>query len=311
MSTGSPQVRGWIEATDHGAQGDGVHDDTAALQAAIDAAPQGGTVHIGFGRYRLTAPLKLVGDVTLLGDGACGVYGSIGRNWNSINLPTAPPWITGTVLIQSTPGVNILNLGGAGRTQHLQGLGLLFDGEHQFTDTGHGIHGVPPVHEQGYDNGVSGANWSNIIVLGHDGDHYAAHLTNAIYLDVRALHGFGGGTLCLVNDSSIDAHYGNANITSLYGQVFVGGSADGIRLQGTTHMLNLISFVRPQVTVNDMSESFPGITPASTDQQMLRSVGDVRFVSMLQPDFETGIGASITPPSQNCWMDPAGLFPRT
>jgi parallel beta-helix repeat protein len=38
-----------------GAYGDGMHDDTAAMQAAVDATPEGGTVLVPEGRYRISA----------------------------------------------------------------------------------------------------------------------------------------------------------------------------------------------------------------------------------------------------------------
>lgn len=41
-----------IDVRDHGAKGDGVHDDTAAFQAAVDALPSaGGTVEVAAGDY--------------------------------------------------------------------------------------------------------------------------------------------------------------------------------------------------------------------------------------------------------------------
>lgn len=55
--------------TAHGAVGDGIADDTAAIQAALDAAGQagGGTVYIPAGRFRITSQLIIPEDVTLLG----------------------------------------------------------------------------------------------------------------------------------------------------------------------------------------------------------------------------------------------------
>ena len=60
--------------------GDGVVDDTAAIQAALDAASvRGGTVYLPAGRYRLTSALRPSSFVTLAGDGAGSVLAPAGR----------------------------------------------------------------------------------------------------------------------------------------------------------------------------------------------------------------------------------------
>lgn len=306
----TPQSRRWFDVTDFGAQGDGITDDGRAIQDALDAAPAGATVYLPAGRYVISTPLQVRGPRRLLGDGAFPAWGRIASDWNSINAPTRPSMIEGTVIVQRAAGSDALQLEAAGETQHLEGIGILFEGSHRFRDTGHGIVGLPARLEKGYDNGLSGGVWSNVVVVGHDGDHYALKLTNGIYNDIRAFSSFGGGTLHLVNDSDVDGHYGNTVFSSLYGQVFVGGEADGIRLESIAAPLNMLAFVRPQVTVNDMSESFAGFAPATAKQFMLRSIGDVRHVSLLQYDFETGVMSDIAPPTQDTWMDPAGIFYR-
>jgi hypothetical protein len=65
-------------ARDFGAKGDGQADDTAAVQAAIDAARQAGHGAIAYlptGRYRVSRPLSITGcDYTLAGSGfRCGL----------------------------------------------------------------------------------------------------------------------------------------------------------------------------------------------------------------------------------------------
>ena len=91
----TPTVRAWISVKKFGAVGDGVHDDTDAIQAALDSAtfelttidpqtgrpgfsqkqgPQqagrsfGGVVYLPLGCYRTTRPIVLHQNTTLVGD---------------------------------------------------------------------------------------------------------------------------------------------------------------------------------------------------------------------------------------------------
>lgn len=64
----------YLNVLDYGAVGDGVHDDTAAIQAALDAVASksansiGGTVFLPSGRYLVTAPLGISVGTTILGE---------------------------------------------------------------------------------------------------------------------------------------------------------------------------------------------------------------------------------------------------
>jgi hypothetical protein len=89
-----------------GVVGDGVADDTAALQAAIDAlGPGGGVVSLPPGHYRTTAPLVVHSGVTLVGAGEQSSF---------IELATAGVHcITGTDLLHVS--VRDLHLTGPGQ----------------------------------------------------------------------------------------------------------------------------------------------------------------------------------------------------
>lgn len=60
-----------VFVTTFGAKGDGVADDTAAIQKALSSLDgKGGVVHLPAGRYVISDSLKIPGGVTLLGEGA-------------------------------------------------------------------------------------------------------------------------------------------------------------------------------------------------------------------------------------------------
>lgn len=61
---------GWVNVKDHGAQGDGTTDDTAAIQAALDACGPGNITVLPAGVYRTSAPLRIGPYVTLQGSHA-------------------------------------------------------------------------------------------------------------------------------------------------------------------------------------------------------------------------------------------------
>jgi len=65
-----------LAAPDFAVRGDGVADDSAAIQAAIDKAaskPGGGLLFVPSGRYRLTRTLYVWRAVRLIGVGETGV----------------------------------------------------------------------------------------------------------------------------------------------------------------------------------------------------------------------------------------------
>lgn len=65
-----PEAPPPVQVTAFGAKGDGVTDDSRAIQAAIDAAPAGATVNFFPARYRLTRGLMVTKQLTLIGNGS-------------------------------------------------------------------------------------------------------------------------------------------------------------------------------------------------------------------------------------------------
>ena len=65
-----------------------MQDDTAALQAALDACPEGQVVHVPAGTYRVTQTVYLLKDVVLRGDGpdATHIEGDGVPDWAILHL---------------------------------------------------------------------------------------------------------------------------------------------------------------------------------------------------------------------------------
>ena len=81
-----------VSAKDFGAKGDGVADDTAAIQKALDSLTGGGVVNLPAGAYKITDSLRVPHGGTLLGEGA---------RWES----------SATQLIVEKPGFPAVRLG--------------------------------------------------------------------------------------------------------------------------------------------------------------------------------------------------------
>lgn len=89
-----------VSARDFGAVGDGVHEDTAALQAAINFLPQGGRLRLPAGTY-LTLPLSLKSHMTLELEEGATLLGSTQRERYPIIPGAAADPVTGAEISQA------------------------------------------------------------------------------------------------------------------------------------------------------------------------------------------------------------------
>jgi hypothetical protein len=102
----SAHERGIYNVRDYGACGNGVGDDTTAIQSAIAAAQQsayGGVVYLPVGQYVVTAPLVISrSDILILGSGPLATMGGGGYNdGNCTTIKPAAKWTQGRA---SQPG---------------------------------------------------------------------------------------------------------------------------------------------------------------------------------------------------------------
>ncbi|HEY3924359.1 MAG TPA: hypothetical protein VGL75_07340 [Acidothermaceae bacterium] len=262
--------------------------DTANLAAAIAACPVNGWLHIRKGRYYLNAALVIPQSMKVTGAGVFQVTGSAATG--IADLPFATPWLYGTVLVQQTAATNAITITGAGNRVDLSDFGIVFDTAIQFANTGHGIEYTPPAYASYFDNGLSVAQWNNIIVFGHDGNHYAYKLVNPMHCTLRTIRSIGGGILWVQANSSA-IQYGNLVVEHPFGVLCSAGTADAYRMEaagaGGT-ILNLMHFIRPQVNAENVTGNshFSGSTQPTSSQALWRDVGTVHDVTLDNPDLE-------------------------
>jgi hypothetical protein len=102
-----------VSVQDFGAVGDGVTDDTAAIQAAINSASNYGRIHIPSGTYKVTSTLVIDVGIILYGDGA-QEYADVSPGKTVISY-------TGTGV-----AINVLGTGGEGKENiHLSDFSII------------------------------------------------------------------------------------------------------------------------------------------------------------------------------------------
>lgn len=284
----------------YGATGDGTTDDTTALQNAINAAVAAGKpLYIPVGLYKNTG-LTVGGNLTIIGAGVSGAWTTA-----SINVPTGAQPIVGAVLYTASNGSHAISLTSPSISLNIRNIGILF--QTPFSGTGDGIRYIPSTATN---PGLTDFEWDNVIVYGHDGDHYAANLQNPILGTMSRFSSYGGGAL-KANGNSSSLNFGNITVEQLYGQVLVGGTANGVTLSASAaQRLNLIEFIRPQIIVNNQSGVSPGGNPPTSAQYIWSEDSNVTNITKTGADFETNVSSKLqlSPPTNGNPFDWPSLF---
>lgn len=290
-------------------------DDTTAIQNAINSTPAGGKLRIPPAAFLTTATLTLPNNITLVGGGVHEILGSVATSTITLNAPPSPPYLTGSVIVVAALGINGIALGGAGVVVHASDFGVRFAPGVAYKSTGHGFYlkyGTPP--SGGSDNGLMWSHWDNVVVWGHDGNHYAFYYVNLINCTFDHLRSYGGGGF-YVNCDSFYGNYGNSVFNHPYSALYAGGTANAFTLTGrlvdgnTSGVLNLLQFNRPQGIALAMGPTF-GATQATSSQYNWYMDDLVAHTSVVAPDFETStvVNAQTRFGARARFVDPSGLL---
>ncbi|MFI9803821.1 glycosyl hydrolase family 28-related protein [Streptomyces sp. NPDC052301] len=195
---------GWLNVKDpaYGALGDDQADDAPAIQKAIDAAGQGGTVYLPPAKYRLASPLRLEQGVTLRGD--WNPHFPVRTNMVGSFLRPGIGNFTGAalIIIDPAPVQGTYENSAYGGGPRLYGLAL--DGRDQKDATGAAVDGVlinPGVKDVGMDKVTI---WR---FTGHgvDAQNAAAFQFNQVHAVDNDGHGFTWGDSAGTGGGLVDA----------------------------------------------------------------------------------------------------------
>jgi hypothetical protein len=284
-------------------------DDTAALQAAINAAVAArGQVWLSSKTYCFTH-LDIPSPCKIKGTGVFGVYG----NFPTGNFtPQVAPFLTGSVLKCMTNGqAAAIDILGESATVDLEDFGLLWASP--FVSTGHGIRHSPGAGK----NGLASPNWRNIQVFGHDGNSYAFYMVNMTLGTFSHLRAWGGGLLRFLQDGG--SQYGNATFIGCQVKLLAGGTAHTTHLSSTGSDYTRMGFVGCEWNAvpgkNYAAFARYAFTNPVVAQLMFNCPdGTLRGLSLISPAFDTGgasVGAPVFPHAKNqggVFIDPGGWY---
>jgi hypothetical protein len=217
----------WRSVTDYGAVGDGTTDDTAAIQAAIDACAAYETLYFPLGAYKITSSLVVAANIRLLGTGgylAAGATPSASaivmhtNNTTAISQTNHPGMLT-------IEGIHIVNAASA-------------------SSGGNGIHALGSIIlTHVYIDGF----YDGIYVDGLTGDPYNVFINKT---DVHACTRIGLYLDGKVNNFHLDGFNAFSNQQGIYisGGVYGGSIAHGDFEGNTSTGITIDGFASSQTT---------------------------------------------------------------
>jgi len=249
------------------------------IQDVIGAASAGDRVRFerannSDGRYKTTEPIVI--DKPLTSEGNLTVTG--GEPHPDEDLSE----LDGVVIEQQTAGEDVIMITASGEQVDLSGLGLTWESSIRDDDTGHGINTDPPTENNSPGDGIFHSEWNDVIVDGHDGDHYAYRLLNPQHNVFTGLRAYGGGHHEIINDHH-ETNFGNSTFINPYVNIQNSGTAAGYHWVSERGSMNLCTYIRPQINHHGGSEQ-PVID--FTDNPDSERYSEVRTMQLYSADLE-------------------------
>jgi len=252
-------------------------------QAVIDGAIAGDEVIFKHGDHKPTTPYTIDKPLVIRGETTSVTGASPNPDSNIAD------W-DGAAIEQQTAGENIFEISGiSGEQVDFKNLLLTWESGIRDSDTGDGIHADAPddADSSAKQSGLFGTTIENVWVHGNDGDSYGLYATNPQHLTINHFKVIGGGGIHFEQNHD-KINYGNTLVMGFFCNLQNNGSAHGIYLHSISGLLNLLTWIRPQVNTNISDNS----------QQHLRIYEDGGEI-----DSQTYVGVNIEENNGNGGID--------
>ena len=262
-----------------GAYGNGMSNDTIALQSAFYAAEAGlggGQVLLSSKTYNFTQ-LIITNPVTVLGKGSYGLQGSYTNAsgtvvYATINVPTIPPYLSGTVLqcIATNSDAIVCSNLGVGTRWYGIGFKETTNNNNAFTAAGNLLAYRPPAMDTNYNNGPQDFTIQDCMFWGAGSNSYCISIYNELYGTVANCRCVGGGGIeiaSLMDSPNQGFTYYPGNLLLSSDNIFMvqNGLAKGIYIHGHTNdfqggQVNLVLLSRCQAATWNETSVYPWTT---------------------------------------------------
>lgn len=278
LRTVGAKLRESISVTDYGAVGDGVTDDTVAIQSALDALTEGGTLIFPRGEYRITELFVKYEGITL--DGDATIYAKYGISLREGQFTVRNLRFVATEYSGDARAIRIRPEDVEGRQRSISGIKVEdchFEGFFYPTALVGGTYEVTNPDPEHYVRDIEIVGCTSIAPVGRNAGHFQNIQTyNTTIMNCRTYYGQNATSYNFIQTNGLLRVIGNYDDDNSYGSCEVENNSYRAVITGNTFRRKLwIDDSAHVVASGNIVEEAIMLTVQSHDLQDISIVGNI------------------------------------